>query len=132
MGFSLPLTTDLNQCTRPRIQVRALVPTLEECTEQHRAARAARGTAENSPVPHSESMSYDRAPSPSLDFDDIRNQFYNNEDDLLNEDAPGNNAPLVPDPSRPAAQDQHILDLIRAATDPDKQINMCSTWHPWF
>ena len=112
------------------MQVKALVPTIDELAEQQRAAKVAKGSKNISPSKHHDSMSYDRAPSPSLEFEDIHNQFYNNDDDVINETSA--KSPLVADPSRPAAQDQHILDLIRAATDPDKQINMCSTWHPWF
>ena len=115
------------------MQVKALVPTIDELVEQQRAAaRVAKTTGDGSPtIKRKEPLSYDRAPSPSLDFEDIHDQFYNNDEDLLADES-SSDSPLVPDPSRPAAQDQHILDLIRAATDPTKQINMCSTWHPWF
>merc|ERR1711939_1069432 len=104
-------------------KVKALVPTIDELAEQQRAAKVAKGAKDSSPSEHQDSMSYDRAPSPSLEFGDIHSQFYNDDDDVLNETSA--KSPLAPDPSRPAAQDQHILDLIHAATDPDKQINMC-------
>ena len=115
-----------------------MVPTIDELVEKQRAAlrsdsNSSNGDHHSSRSQHHHSpLAYDRAPSPSLDFEDIHNQFYNNDDDLGSDEASGGDASLAVDASRPAAQDQHILDLIHAATDPEKQINMCSTWHPWF